>query len=552
MSELKIALAQLNPVVGDLSGNADRIIAVWEQARDADLIVGSELLLTGYPPEDLVVKPYFLDRVDVALERLVQHSAQARPGLIVGLPWRDDRGRVFNAAALIDGGEIIAVRSKHHLPNYRVFDEMRIFAAGGLPEPVDFRGIRLGLMVCEDSWHVDVARALAEQGAELLVVPNASPFEEDKPSERLTQIAARVSETGLPAIYVNQVGGQDDLIFDGGSFVLNRDAEIVFQGRFFEPDIGSVSFEKSGGFWSAKTQSVPAAPPERLTAMYGAAMLGLRDYVDKNGASGVILGLSGGIDSALVAAMATDALGPARVTAVMMPSPYTSTESLEDAAETARLLGIAYETIGIQPAMAAFEAMLNPLIGNRPKDVTEENIQSRARGLTLMALSNKLGAMVLSTGNKSELAVGYATLYGDMCGAYNPVKDIYKTDVFRLAEWRNAVVPPGGQGPGGQVIPTRVITRPPTAELRPDQKDEDSLPPYVVLDDILQCLIEHDMATEDIIARGHQRDTVNTVWRLLDRAEYKRFQAPPGPKVSRRAFGKERRYPLTNLFLAGL
>lgn len=554
MTLLSIAIAQVNPTVGDFKGNASLMLSARQGAasQGADLVVFPELSLAGYPPEDLVLKPSFIDQAYNVVQELVAVTRDGGPGMVIGAPWRGEDGRVYNAAILIDSGDILGVRYKHHLPNYRVFDEVRLFAQGPVPGPLNFRGVRLGIMVCEDCWYADVAETLAETGAEILIVPNASPFEEGKHEDRMQQAVARVTETGLPFIYVNQIGGQDDLIFDGGSFVLNADRSLALYTATFVPAIAVSTWRRSdNGDWRCEP-GTRLAPPDRTEAIYRAATLGVRDYVEKNGAPGVIIGLSGGIDSALTAAIAVDALGPERVRAVMMPSPYTAQQSLDDATALADALEIRLDSIGIEPAMDAFGTMLDPLIGNMPRDVTEENIQSRSRGLLLMALSNKLGLMVLTTGNKSEMAVGYATLYGDMCGAYNPLKDIYKTDVFRLARWRNAHAFNGGTSPASPLIPVSIIERPPTAELRPDQRDEDSLPPYDVLDDILYCLIERDLSAADITKRGHDHDTVYRVWRLLDRAEYKRFQAPPGAKVSRRAFGKERRYPLTNRFLSML
>jgi NAD+ synthase len=396
-------------------------------------------------------------------------------------------------------------------------------------------------------WREDVAECLQESGAELLLVPNGSPFEYDKHDHRIQLAVARVSETGLPLAYVNQVGGQDELVFDGASFVINADRALAAQLPSFREAVVSTRWRRSGETWRCDTDTLEK-PAEGLEAIYHAMMLGLRDYVGKNGFPGVLLGLSGGIDSALTAVVAADALGAERVHALMMPSPFTSRDSLEDAAETAGLLGIRLDTVSIEPAMAAFDAMLKPLFGNRPRDIAEENLQARARGMTLMGLSNKYGHMVLSTGNKSEMSVGYATLYGDMCGGYSVLKDVYKTTVFALARWRNRCHPAGALGPSGPVVPERVITKPPTAELKPNQRDQDTLPPYPVLDAILDGIIEHELAVDDIVARGCDRDTVLKVWRMVDVAEYKRRQAPPGVKITRRAFGRDRRYPITNAF----
>jgi len=545
---LRIALAQLNPTVGDIDGNVGQILAAREQAAllNADLLIASELVVTGYPPEDLVLKPFFQDRVEAAVAELTSATGDGGPALIVGAPWRDN-GKLYNAALALDGGKIAGARLKHHLPTYGVFDELRVFASGAMPGPVPFRGVRLGLMVCEDMWFEDVSECLEESGAELLVCINGSPYESDKPDERLNLAVERVAETGLPLIYVNQVGGQDELVFDGASFVLAADHKLVFQAPAYMPHVALTEWQRNGDGWACAPGEVVKAP-EGLEAIYGAMVLGLRDYVAKNGFPGVLLGLSGGIDSALTAAVAVDALGADKVHAVMMPSPYTSKESLEDASACAELLGARLDEISIGPAMAAFQTMLEPNFEGLEPDTTEENIQARARGITLMALSNKFGNMVVSTGNKSEMSVGYATLYGDMCGGYSVLKDVYKTDVFRLADWRNQMWPNGVYGPEGRVIPERIITKPPSAELKPDQTDQDTLPPYDELDDILKCLIEAEMGIREIVERGHKHATVARVWRMLDFAEYKRRQAPPGVKLTRKAFGKDRRYPITNAF----
>ena len=548
---LVIALAQLNPIMGDLDGNAALLCRARREAAaaGADLMVASELCVPGYPPEDLVIKPFFQSRVEETVADLAADTADGGPAMLVGAPWRGD-GKLYNAALLLDGGKILAIRFKVDLPNYSVFDEKRVFAPGPLPGPIPFRGVRLGVMVCEDMWTPDAAEYLEESGAEILIVPNGSPFAESKPEIRTNLAVARVTETGLPLIYVNQVGGQDELVFDGNSFALTGDATLVAQLPSFEPVVSPTCWRRdsASGRWVCESGS-RRRPVEGLEAIYRAMMLGLADYVGKNRFPGVIIGLSGGIDSALTAAVAVDALGAERVHCVMMPSPYTSQDSLDDAAATAELLGVRYDMISIEPAMTAFETMVRPSFNGLPADIAEENIQSRSRGITLMALSNKLGAMLLSTGNKSEMSVGYATLYGDMAGGFSVLKDVYKTSVFALSRWRNQSVPPGGRGPAGRVIPERILTKPPSAELKPDQTDQDSLPPYDVLDDILNCLIEQDLGVPDIVARGHDRDLVNRVWRMLDRAEYKRRQAPPGVKLTTRSFGKERRYPITNAFV---
>ncbi len=545
---LSIALAQLNPTVGDVVGNAARLRdARGEAARlGADLVVTSELALSGYPPEDLVVRPSFQETVHRELETLAAATAEGGPGLLVGAPWAEN-GTVYNAAVLLDGGAIADVRRKYDLPNYGVFDEKRVFSSGPLPGPINFRGVRLGVMICEDMWTDEVTECLEESGAEILVVINGSPFEVDKADERLNLAVARVTESHLPIVYVNQVGGQDELVFDGSSFVLDADAALKGQAPSWREDILPTSWRRENGAWLCDTAD-RHPPKEGLAAIYAAMTLGLRDYVTKNGFPGVIIGLSGGIDSALTAAVATDALGPERVRCVMMPSPYTSTESLEDAAGTARLLGVALDEVSIEPAMGAFDAMLRPLFGNAEADTTEENIQARSRGMTLMALSNKTGSMVLSTGNKSEMSVGYATLYGDMCGGYSVLKDVYKTTVFALARWRNENRLPGMLGPEGRAIPDRVIVKPPSAELKPDQRDDDTLPPYDTLDRILDGLVERDMGVDAVVEEGFDRALVLRVWRMLLGAEYKRRQAPPGVKITRRSFGRDRRYPIVNAF----
>ncbi len=546
---LTIVLAQLNPTVGDVVGNARRLSAARNEAAamGADLVVAAELVLSGYPPEDLVIRPSFQETVRRELETLAAETGESGPALLVGTPWAEN-GMVYNAAVLLAGGGIADIRRKHDLPNYGVFDEKRVFAAGPLPGPINFRGVRLGVMVCEDMWTDEVAECLEESGAEILVVINGSPYEVDKTDVRLNLAVARVTESHLPMIYVNQIGGQDELVFDGGSFVLGGDAALRAQAPSWREALLATRWVRENGAWTCET-AARHAPEAGLSSIYEAMTLGLRDYVAKNGFPGVIVGLSGGIDSALTAAVAIDALGPDRVRCVMMPSPYTSDESLADAAVTAAALGVKLDTISIGPAMEAFETMLRPVFGNLPPDTTEENIQARARGMALMALSNKTGAMVLSTGNKSEMSVGYATLYGDMCGGYSVLKDVYKTTVFALCRWRNENTPAGVLGPEGAVVPESVITKPPSAELKPDQRDDDTLPPYDDLDAILDCLVERDMGVDATVEEtGFGRPLVLRVWRMLLGAEYKRRQAPPGVKITRRSFGRDRRYPIVNAF----
>jgi NAD+ synthase len=545
---LRIAVAQLDSVVGDIDGNLKKARAARAEAAaaGADLLVLSELFIAGYPPEDLVLKPAFQDACRAAVEALAADTADGGPGVVVGSPWPHE-GKCYNAVALLDGGAIVGLRYKVELPNYGVFDELRVFTVGPLPGPVGFRGLRVGLPICEDIWFEQVAECLLETGAEILIVPNGSPYWQGKAEVRQQVAVARVVETGLPLVYVNQCGAQDELVFDGGSFGLNADRTLAFQLPQFEPGVSLVTWRKSDGKWSC-TDGPRAALPGLEEANWRACVVGLRDYVNKNGFPGVVLGLSGGIDSAVVAAMAVDALGHDRVHCVMMPYRYTAEESIADAAAIARTLGIRYDVIPIAAPVEGFLAALDPLFAGREPDITEENLQSRARGTILMAISNKFGAMVLTTGNKSEMSVGYATLYGDMNGGFNPIKDLYKTEVYDLARWRNGNHPVGARGPAGRVIPENVITRAPTAELRPNQTDQDSLPPYDALDDILACLVENEMRVADVVARGHDRAVVQKVERLLYIAEYKRRQAAPGVKITRKNFGRDRRYPITNKF----
>ncbi len=546
---INIEIAQINPIVGDLPYNLQKIQGSWDAAApETDLIIFPEMAICGYPPEDLILKPFFMKQIMKNVVTLVNNSKNCDCAILLSTPWSQG-GHIYNAVHLIAHGDIIATRMKHHLPNYGVFDEQRIFTPGALPDPIDFKGLKLGVMVCEDMWHKDVASHLAAQGADILITPNASPYEADKKQERRDIARARVNETGLPLIYVNQVGGQDELVFDGSSFIMNADLSLTANAAQFKEDTISATFTKTqSGQWSAASTDI-TKPYNDLEAIYQALILGLRDYINKNNFPGVLLGLSGGIDSALSAIIATDALGPDKVHCVMMPSKYTSDDSRKDASAQAQILGLKLDTIPIEPAVSAFNDILAPHFSDKTNDITFENIQPRTRGLILMALSNASGHMVLSTGNKSEMAVGYATLYGDMCGGFNVLKDIYKTQAYDLANWRNQNVPSGALGGNGEVIPARVITKAPTAELKDNQTDQDTLPEYSELDKILKHLIEEDLSINEITKLGHTPETVERIWKMLDRAEYKRRQAAPGVKITSRAFGRDRRYPITNHFV---
>ncbi len=545
---LKVALAQLNPKVGDVSGNLAKVRAARTTAnkQGADLVLTSELVLSGYPPEDLVLKPAFQKRCHEAVEALRADTRDGGPALFVTTPWCEG-DKLHNAIIGLDKGEMLGKRFKVDLPNYGVFDEKRVFAPGPMPGPLVFNGVRIGVPICEDVWTADVVECISETGGEILLVPNGSPYEVGKTDVRVQLGVHRVVESGLPFVYLNQVGGQDEVVFDGGSFALGADRSLKAKLASFREEVATIEFRRGSGGWECLPGKI-APELSDIESIYQAMMLGLRDYVNKTGFPSVVIGLSGGVDSALTAAVAADALGADRVHTLMMPSPYTSAYSLEDAKACAEAIGVRYDIVSIEPAMEAFRKMTLPLFGNRPQDVTEENIQSRARGVTLMAVSNKLGGMVVTTGNKSEMAVGYATLYGDMCGGFNVLKDVYKSTVFELCHWRNAHLPEGAMGREGRVIPDRVIGKPPSAELRPEQKDEDSLPPYRVLDSILKGLIERDLAADELVAAGHDPALVHRVWRLLESAEYKRRQAPPGVKITTRLISKERRYPIVNGF----
>jgi len=539
-----ITIAQINPTVGDLKGNLGLIRRVRDAApAHANLIVFPELVVTGYPPEDLLLKQAFLNEVDEVIATLVEESRGRAAAMLITAPsWDRQAQCLYNAVHLIHGGYILATQTKHDLPNYSIFDEHRYFKPGPLPEPMAFMGIKLGVMICEDMWYPEVADHLKSKGAEILIVCNASPYDGQKHDIRLQHAKLRATKTKLPLIYVNQFGGQDELVFDGASFMMNESGDVILQCDEFREEFQDLTFieRNKDGTWLIAAEEISPIHSE-TESLYSAVMLGTRDYIRKNGFEGVILGMSGGIDSALVAAIAADALGPDKVRAVLMPSEFTSQQSIEDAADCARKLGLSFETISITDMVKTMEASLPGLTG-----LAHENIQSRLRGVTLMALSNRSGWMVLTTGNKSEISAGYSTLYGDMCGGFNPVKDLYKTQVYNLATWRNTDKPDDALGAEGEVINKNILTKAPTAELRPDQKDEDSLPPYTEFDEILKGLIEEDLNVDELIERGHRAQYVQTANRLLDLSEYKRRQSAPGPKVSLRAFGKDRRYPITN------
>lgn len=548
--QLTIAMAQLNQRVGDLAGNAKAMLEWRAKAPGADLILFPEQQLIGYPAEDLVLKPVFAAQAAAQLAELAKATNDGGPAMLVGSIFVED-GALYNGVALLDGGRVAAVRYKHELPNYGTFDEKRIFAAGPLPEPVEFRGIKLGLPICEDGWLAPVSTHLAARGAEILISVNGSPYEIDKDDRRLEEVfAARVHETGLPLLFLNRVGGQDELVFDGSSFVLNANGSAAHHLPDWEEHLRVTHWSRSVSGWRC-ADGPKALWEDHPADIYSAMVVGLRDYVDTNGFPGVVLGMSGGIDSAICAAIAADALGPERVWCVMLPSRYTSQSSLDDAAECATMIGCKLDTIPISPAVDAFDVMLSGSFADVEVDITEENVQSRIRGVTLMALSNKFGHMLMTTGNKSEMSVGYATIYGDMAGGYNPLKDAYKMTVFAISEWRNKNKPRIGLGPDGPVIPQQIITKPPSAELRPDQKDSDSLPPYPVLDKMLHALVEEELSVDEVVARGFDRAEVTRIERLLYIAEYKRRQAPPGVKLGTRNFGRDRRYPITNAFRSG-
>ena len=542
-----IALAQLNAHLGNVDANVQRLTKARETAasQGADIIVTPEMFLSGYPCDDLVLRADFMADVAAGIDRLTSITADGGPAIVIGAPCVDE-GRIFNSVFVLENGNKVARRDKVNLPNYGVFDDKRNFTAGALPGPVMVRGLKIGFPICEDIWEQDVVECLEESGADLIVAINASPFDSGKLERRMQNAVARVVESQLPLVYVNMIGGQDELVYDGNSFAMNTGGKLAAHLPSFSESVTVITADKQAGAVVLAGQVTP--PDSGLEALYRGLCLGVRDYVNKNGFPGVVLGLSGGIDSALVAAIAVDALGAEAVHAVMMPSAYTSQASLDDAAALAKAFDIRLDTVPIVPAVEAMGDMLAAqFVGTQP-GIAEENIQSRLRGLILMALSNKHGSMVLATGNKSEYAAGYSTLYGDMCGGYAPLKDVWKVDVFRLCDWRNENLPRGAAGPRGVVIPQAIIDKPPSAELRPDQKDTDSLPPYERLDAIMAALCEEMADIETIVERGFDRDEVVRASQLLFRAEYKRFQAAPGPKMTPIAFGRDRRLPLTSGF----
>jgi NAD+ synthase len=546
-NKLKITLAQLNPVVGDIIGNVNKLIKIRSNLNtDIDIIVLPELYLTGYPIDDLVLRNDFLELVENQINELAKLTNDNKAAIILGAP-RREKTSIRNSVFVLDKGKIVTFRDKYNLPNSGVFDEQRIFAPGALSGPVNIRGALFGLPICEDIWSETVVECLCETGAEIILSINASPYSMKKSDQRMSVAVSRVIESKLPLIYLNRVGGQDELVFDGSSFCLSHEGNLTSQLNDFEEQTSEIILEKIGDNWNCKGDIKTVS--NKLEGLYKALVMSVRDYVRNNGFPGVILGMSGGIDSALVAAIATDALGPDSVKAVMMPSPFTSNESLEDAELASSKLGIEYSYLDIKDGMNVIDNILNNFKGPYIEPgITEENIQSRLRGLVLMAISNKYGPMVLATGNKSEYAVGYATLYGDMCGGFAVIKDVWKTQVFELCDWRNLNAPKGFLGPNGIAIPQRIITKPPSAELREDQKDTDSLPEYDILDAILKKLVEDNFSLDQIVKEGFEINDVKRISMLLSRSEYKRFQSAPGPKITEKAFGRDRRYPLTSGF----
>ncbi len=551
MTQLKIALIQMNSVLGDIAGNVKRLRALHHEAagKGSDLVLAPELCISGYPPEDLVCRPSYVQACMKAARELAG-PVRDGPPFLIGLPWADGGNagpRPYNAAALLRNGEIEKLWFKYDLPNYGIFDDKRVFTGSTREEgePFVLNGVRIGVAICEDLWSHDKAAVLKRHGVELVLSLNASPYETGKSEIRRNIITSRVRETGLPMAYVNAVGGQDEALFDGGSFIMDSGGAVRARAPSFEEALFMTGWKRENGALTPLAEPF-APPPGPEESDYSALVLGLRDYVRKNGFQGVIIGLSGGVDSALGVTLAVDALGASRVTSVMMPSPYTAPESLNDARELAERLGCKHRVISIAAAMKSVGAALAPEVAGLDTDIMDQNIQSRLRGLFLMALSNATGDLVLAMGNKSEMATGYATLYGDMCGGYAPIKDVYKTVVYRLCRWRNAHHPRIGLGPEGAVIPETILARKPTAELKPDQTDQDTLPPYDALDAILQGLVEQELSIEAIVRQGHDEATVRKVLRILRMSEYKRKQAAPGTKITTRAFGRDRRYPITS------
>ena len=546
-NNIKIALAQLNPIVGDVKGNINKLIKIRNDLNNStEIIVVPELYVTGYPIDDLVLRNDFLELVQNEINNLAKHTSDGKAAIIIGAPRKENK-TIRNTVYVLDNGKVLSFRDKYNLPNTGVFDEQRIFSPGTLSGPVKVRDVLIGLPICEDIWNETVIECLCETGAEIILSINASPFTTKKIDQRISVAASRVLESKLPLIYLNRVGGQDELVFDGSSFCLSHHGKLKIQLKDFQEQTLEIDLKKTGNNWEFRENINTVS--SSIESLYKSLVISVRDYVNNNGFPGVVLGMSGGIDSALVAAIATDALGPSLVKAVMMPSPYTSKESLEDAKLASSNLGINCSYLDIKNGMDTIDKIL--LDFNAPKvdvGIAEENIQSRIRGLLLMAISNKYGSMVLATGNKSEYAVGYATLYGDMCGGFAVIKDVWKSDVFKLCKWRNLNKSSEFLGPIGEVIPNRIITKAPSAELREDQKDTDSLPEYDVLDVILKKLVEENLSLEQIVSQGFDMNDVKKISMLLSRSEYKRFQSAPGPKVTEKAFGRDRRYPLTSGF----
>ena len=544
---MKILLAQLNNIVGDIKGNTSKALEILNKAKEEsiDLVVFSELFLSGYPPEDLVLKRSFIKKCRISLDELTEFTNKKNLGFLIGLPILED-SNLYNAAALVDNGKVIGFSKKINLPNYSVFDEKRVFSKGKNSKTFNFRGTEIGIPICEDIWEKDVCKDLKKQGCDLLISPNGSPFDKYKIDQRKKIIIERVSETKTALIYVNQVGGQDELVFDGNSLAINPNKEFVFEAPAWEESLNVLEFdEKNKVLISQSSKKEMCSDIENI---YLATVIGLRDYVEKNSFPGVILGLSGGIDSALCAVIAVDALGEERVSSFMLPSIYTSDESFTDSKECAKRLGISLETISIEKTFESINRSLEKTFKGYSEDITEENLQSRIRGTLLMAVSNKKGKMLLTTGNKSEVSVGYSTLYGDMNGGFNPIKDIYKTEVYELAKWRNTNIPNNVYGKNKDIIPIEIITKEPTAELRENQKDSDSLPSYEELDKILEGLVEYELSTKELEEKGFALESIKKVENLLYISEYKRRQSAPGVKISLRNFGRDRRYPITNKF----